>query len=77
VAEELGFHRYDEGKMELYSREELTGNRLTFLSDCLLRWGILIDDREQYKANVSYPEDKIKYLIQGIVGIQVSNTICS
>lgn len=77
VAEQLGFYRSDEGKMELYSREELTGSKLTSLSDCLLRWGILIDDREQYKVNVNYPEDKIKYLIQGLVGIQVPNTICS
>ena len=70
VAEKLSFRRFEEGKMDIYSTADVKDAKLNYLSDCVLRWGILIDDRAQYTANVIYPAARIAMLIRGLVGIR-------
>jgi hypothetical protein len=70
VAEALQFSRYDDGKMDIYSADGISGSKLSHMSDCVLRWGILIDDRDQYQSNVIYPAERIQMLIRALVNFK-------
>lgn len=68
ISELLGYHRAEEGKMELYTSAVAEEAKLNYLSDCVLRWGILIDDRQQTLCNVNYPFEQLQSLVRGMVG---------